>query len=91
MSSAHAYQADGQIKKAVELLQYVVGMHTRRLTEEHPDLLSSQHELAHAYQADGQIKKAVELLEHVVTVRRQYSQKSIPNDWHRSMSSQEHT
>jgi tetratricopeptide (TPR) repeat protein len=63
---ARAYQANGQIKEAVEL---VVSVESRINAEEHPDRLPSQHELASAYQANGQIKEAVELMEHVVSVR----------------------
>ena len=66
---AMSYQADGQIKKAVELLEHVLTIRERTLAEEHPDRLVSQYELTRAYQADGQIKKALELLEHVVTIR----------------------
>ena len=66
---AMAYEADGQVKKAMELLEHVVAVKEEALAEEHPDRLASQHELAGAYQADGQVKKALELLEHVVAVK----------------------
>jgi hypothetical protein len=59
----------GKEKKAVELLEHVVRVRETTLAEDHPDRLTSQHELAIAYQTDGQVKKAVELLEHVVRVR----------------------
>jgi thioredoxin-like negative regulator of GroEL len=62
-----AYQADGQVKKAVELLEAVVKAE-ETLAADHPERLASQYALAMAYQADGQVKKAVELLEYVVTV-----------------------
>ena len=65
---AIAYKADGQVKKAAELLEHVVAVEEKVQAEEHPDRLASQHELAMAYRADGQVKKAVELLEHVVAV-----------------------
>jgi tetratricopeptide (TPR) repeat protein len=65
---ASAYQANGQIKQAVDLLEHVVVVQERTLAEEHPDQLTSQHELARAYHANGQIKQAVDLLKHVVTV-----------------------
>jgi tetratricopeptide (TPR) repeat protein len=65
---AMAYQADGQVQKAEELLEHVVAMREKTQAEEHPDRLASQHELAGAYEADGQVRKAVELLEHVVAV-----------------------
>jgi len=63
-----AYRADGQVKKAVELLEAVVKAR-ETLAVDNPLLLASQHALAMAYQADGQAKKAVELLEHVVAVK----------------------
>jgi tetratricopeptide (TPR) repeat protein len=65
---ARAYQADGQVHKAVALLQHVVEVSEKTLAAEHPDRLASQHELARAYQADGQVHKAVTLLEHIVEV-----------------------
>ncbi|KGO71455.1 Tetratricopeptide-like helical [Penicillium italicum] len=67
---ACAYQSNGQIKQAVELLEHVVAVRKRTLDEENPDRLASQHELARAYQSNGQIKQAVQLLEHVVVVRK---------------------
>ncbi|KAF2993765.1 hypothetical protein E8E13_001931 [Curvularia kusanoi] len=66
---AMAYQADGQVQKAVELLQHVLEVQEKTLSPEHPDRLASQHELAGAYQANGQVQKAVELLQHVVGVK----------------------
>jgi cytochrome c-type biogenesis protein CcmH/NrfG len=66
--TASTYQANGQIKQAVELLEHVVAVQEKTLAEEHPDQLASQHVLASTYQANGQIKQAVELLEYVVAV-----------------------
>jgi tetratricopeptide (TPR) repeat protein len=65
---AGAYRVDGQVQKAVQLLEHVVAVREKTLAEEHPSRLASQHALAMAYEADGQVQKAVELLEHIVTV-----------------------
>jgi tetratricopeptide (TPR) repeat protein len=59
---------DGQIKKAVELLEHVIAVEKTTLAENHPSRLASQHELAGAYKANGQIAEAVKLQEHVVAV-----------------------
>jgi tetratricopeptide (TPR) repeat protein len=66
---AGAYRADGQVHKAVALLEHVVEVKEKTLAPEHPDRLASQHELAGAYNADGRVHKAVALLEHVVEVQ----------------------
>ncbi|KAG7413045.1 Nephrocystin-3 [Fusarium oxysporum f. sp. rapae] len=65
---AIAYQVNGHIAKAVELLEHVVKVQETTLAENHPSRLASQHALAGAYEANGQITEAVELLEHVVAV-----------------------
>lgn len=67
---AMAYQANGQIMKAVRLLEHVAKIRERVLAATHPDRLASQHELAIAYQANNQVKDAVRLLEHVVAVEK---------------------
>ena len=60
------------------MLEYVVAVQERTLAEEHPNRLSSQHELASAYRADGQVNKAVELLEHVVAVEERTLAEEVP-------------
>ena len=59
----------GQHRKAVKLLEHVVGIQKTTLAEDHPDRLASQHALGSAYQANRQVREAVKLLEHVVGIR----------------------
>ncbi|KAJ5771710.1 hypothetical protein N7520_002239 [Penicillium odoratum] len=66
---AGVYQDNGQIGKALKLLEHVVSVRERTLAEGHPDRLASQHELARVYHSDGQIGKALNLLKHVVSVQ----------------------
>ncbi|KAK7177499.1 phosphorylase superfamily protein [Paraphaeosphaeria sporulosa] len=68
---AGAYEANGQVKEAVTLLENVVAIRTEALAEDHRDRLASQHALAMAYRANGQVKKAVKLLENVVAIREE--------------------
>ncbi|KAJ5494646.1 TPR repeat protein [Penicillium fimorum] len=60
---AQAYQSNGQVKEAVQLLERVVAIRAEVLAEDHPNRLASQHALAQAYEANGQVKKVVRLLE----------------------------
>jgi len=66
---AEAYLANGEVSKAVALLEHVVAIRSKILAEDQQDWLASQHSLAGAYQANGEVPKAVELLEHVVGIR----------------------
>ncbi|GAB7336817.1 hypothetical protein MBLNU13_g11325t2 [Cladosporium sp. NU13] len=76
---AMAYQADGQIKDAVRLLEQVVAIRERVLAEDHPNPLASQGVLASAYLANGQVKDAVRLLEHVVAIHKRVLAEDHPN------------
>ncbi|KAK1051001.1 hypothetical protein LTR74_016905 [Friedmanniomyces endolithicus] len=66
---ALAYQENGKVKEALELLEHVV-LVEERSAEDHPGRLASQHALAIAYRANGQVTNAVELLKHVVRVKQ---------------------
>jgi hypothetical protein len=66
---AQAYEVDGQVQKAVALLEHVVEVEEKTLAPEHPSQLASQHVLAGAYRADGQVHMAVVLLEHIVSTK----------------------
>ncbi|KAL8702800.1 MAG: hypothetical protein Q9201_004016 [Fulgogasparrea decipioides] len=63
----------GDSGKAVKLLERVLKIR-EKLAEDHPNRLTSQHELAGAYQANGQINEAVKLLEHVVKVQEKLAE-----------------
>ncbi len=58
---AVAYEANGQIKESITLLEHIVAIR-KTLAEDHPDRLVSQHALAVAYEANGQIKEAIPCL-----------------------------
>ncbi|KAJ4286553.1 hypothetical protein N0V90_013253 [Kalmusia sp. IMI 367209] len=62
------YEANGQIKEAVTILEHVVRVSNASLAETHPDRLASQQALSVSYEANGQIKEAIAMLEHVVKV-----------------------
>ena len=71
MTSQHnlavAYLANGQVQKAVKLIEYILIVQEKVLAEEHLVYrLASQHNLAVAYLADGQVQKAIKLMEHVL-------------------------
>ena len=76
---ASVYQADGQVLKAVKLLEQVVAIEEKRLKEDDPSRLASQHELASVYQADGQVLKAVKLLEQVVAIEEKRLKEDNPS------------
>ncbi|KAL8942228.1 MAG: hypothetical protein Q9211_001495, partial [Gyalolechia sp. 1 TL-2023] len=75
---AGAYEADGQVKEAVKLLEHVVAIE-KELKEDNPSRLASQHALAIAYKEDGQVKEAVKLLEHVVAIREKVLKEDHPS------------
>ncbi|KAF4470198.1 kinesin [Fusarium albosuccineum] len=67
-----AYVSGGQAGEGFHLLEDVVKKRLRQgSTEDDPQLLESQYELARAYSSNGVPVKALELLQHVVTVVQQ--------------------
>ena len=64
----------GDPEEALHVLRELVEDRGQRLSEDHPDRLNSEHDLACAYLANGQINEAVELLEHVVKVREKLAE-----------------
>ena len=67
---AHAYQKNGQLNEAIQLLKHVVKIKKATLDEDDPDRLTSEHELGHAYQEKGQVDEAIEILQHVLKFRK---------------------
>ncbi|KAJ4027384.1 hypothetical protein NW756_014527 [Fusarium oxysporum] len=79
LSVGRCLRVDGRIMEAVSALEHVVKIRERILEEDHPDQLTSEHELAGAYIDDGQTKKAVEMLEHVVKIKARVLEKDHPD------------
>ena len=69
----------GRFEQAVELLEQVFKIKDITLTEDHPDRLASQHELASAYLSNGLIKQAVVLMEKVVEIENTTLAEDHPN------------
>ncbi|KAK3613620.1 hypothetical protein LTR22_028081 [Elasticomyces elasticus] len=69
MRVGHCLKVDGKSKDAVSWLKESC-RDLEALTEDHPDRLTSQHELAREYQAHD-ITDAVKLLEHVATMQKE--------------------
>ena len=64
----------GNFAEALHVLTELVEDRAKRVAEDHPDRLDSEHSLACAYQDNGQVVEAVELLEHVVKVREKLAE-----------------
>ncbi|KAK2135897.1 hypothetical protein NOF04DRAFT_1378044 [Fusarium oxysporum II5] len=79
LSVGRCLLVDGRMMEAVSALKHVVEIRERILEEDHPDRLTSEHELAGAYLYNGQTKKAVEMLEHVVKTRERISAEDHPD------------
>ena len=79
---ANAYQANGQVEEAIQLIKHVVKIQ-EKLAEDHPQRLASQYTLACAYQANGQIEEAIQLLELVIKF-----QEILPEDHPSPLASQ---
>ena len=65
---AGAYEENGQIHQALEMLEQVVKIEEITLSEDHHSRLVSQNAFASAYQENGLIQQAVKLLEQVVKI-----------------------
>ncbi|RSM32828.1 tetratricopeptide repeat-containing protein, partial [Amycolatopsis balhimycina DSM 5908] len=60
---AYAYQAMGDLGRAIPLYEANLADSERVLGPDHPDTLSSRNNLAYAYQAMGDLGRAIPLYE----------------------------
>ena len=74
-----AYQANGQVKEAVALLEQVVKIREQALAEDHPSRLASQHSLATYLWELGRYQPALDMMERVVNIRRHVLGENHPN------------
>ncbi|GAP82647.2 putative kinesin light chain 1 [Rosellinia necatrix] len=68
---ACAYMEDGQVPRAIEILEHAVAIGKQTPREQDYSLLASLHALACAYMGDGKVPQAIEILEHVVAIGKQ--------------------
>jgi len=64
---ALAYQAAGDVERAIELFEHLDAEQERILGAAHPNTLASRNSLALAYQAAGKLRQAAELLERTLS------------------------
>jgi tetratricopeptide (TPR) repeat protein len=64
---AMAYQAAGNVDRAIELYEQLDAEQERILGAEHPNTLASRNNLAMTYEAAGRLRQAVELLERTLS------------------------
>lgn len=67
---AEAYLNNGQIDKAVELLEREIQVLKKQSAENEALLLGAQHVLAMAYLSNSQVDESIKLLEHVIRIRK---------------------
>ena len=66
---AGAYQAAGDLGRAIPLYEQTLAGRQRVLGEDHPDTLTSRNNLADAYQAAGDLGRAIPLYEQTLADR----------------------
>ncbi len=67
---AYAYQAAGDLGRAIPLYEQTLADRVRVLGDDHPDTLTSRNNLADAYQAAGDLGRAIPLYEQTLADRR---------------------
>ncbi|MGY5126920.1 tetratricopeptide repeat protein [Streptomyces nigrescens] len=65
---ATAYQASGDVGRAISLLESTLALSERVLGDAHPDSLTSRNNLAYAYRASGDVGRAISLLESTLAL-----------------------
>jgi tetratricopeptide (TPR) repeat protein len=76
---ALAYQAAGQLDKALPLLEQTLAKQKEKLGPDHPNTLNSINNLAAAYQAAGQLDRALPLFEQTLAKRKEKLGPDHPN------------
>jgi tetratricopeptide (TPR) repeat protein len=71
--------SDGRYKEAEELQVQVMQTKKRVLTDEHPETLTSMHNLALTYEVQGRLKEAEELQVQVVQTKKRVLTNEHPN------------
>ena len=69
---------NGDVKQAIDLLEYVVKIKKSRLAEDDLDLLGSICEQARSYRSAGEFKKGIKLLEHVHQIEQKFHAEDYP-------------
>ena len=67
---AGAYQAAGDLGRAIPLFEQVLADRQRVLGQDHPDTLTSRNNLAYAYQDAGDLGRAIPLYEQALADRQ---------------------
>ncbi|MEU5074878.1 tetratricopeptide repeat protein, partial [Streptomyces asoensis] len=68
---ALAYQAVGDLGRAIPLMETTLAQHEQILGDTHPDTLNCRNNLAGAYQAVGDLGRAIPLMETTLAQREQ--------------------
>ncbi|MFC8529240.1 tetratricopeptide repeat protein [Nocardia sp. NPDC057227] len=67
------------LRRAISYAEHAVTDHQRVLGDDHPDTLTTRHNLAYAYQTAGRVGEAIELYERLLTDRRRVLGDDHPN------------
>jgi tetratricopeptide (TPR) repeat protein len=77
---AAAYQAAGQLDRAITLNERTLAARERALGEDHPDTLTTRSNLAFAYLAAGQLDRAITLNQRTLAARERTLGEDPPRD-----------